>query len=56
MEQKTAFNMEMPFGKYQGCRLIEIAQEEPSYIKWLLSIDLDEELKTAVEIVENELC
>jgi uncharacterized protein (DUF3820 family) len=42
--------MKMPFGKYKGTELANIAEDNPGYIVWLKkNVDLTGELKTFVD-------
>lgn len=43
----------LPFGRYRGISINEIAVENPSYLRWLLREDIlwDGDLKAAVEEV-----
>ncbi len=40
--------MRMPFGKYRGLDLEDLPDE---YLEWLLSIDLREKLRSALEAI-----
>ena len=53
---ETAQSMEMPFGKFHGHSLAEIAAFEPSYIDWMAStINRDPELLAAARVLRDEL-
>lgn len=39
----------MPFGKYKGDFVSDIVSEDPKYIDWMLTLDLNPELKEAIE-------
>ena len=39
----------MPFGKYQGDFVSDIAMENPDYLKWLKDKQIDDQLKEAIE-------
>ena len=46
----------MPFGKFHGHSLAEIAAFEPSYIDWMAStINRDPELLAAARVLRDEL-
>ncbi len=44
----------MPFGKHEGQTLSQILDSNPSYLDWLLSIDLQSPLKEAVEAMNEK--
>ena len=51
-----AVNVELPFGKFHGHTLGEIAAFEPSYIDWLATtISRDRELIAAAKVVRDDL-
>ena len=48
--------MEMPFGKFHGHTLGEIAAFEPSYVDWMAAtINRDPDLLAAARVVRDEL-
>ncbi len=55
-ELDAALATEMPFGKFHGHTLAQIAAFEPSYIDWVSgAITRDPELKAAARVVRDEL-
>ena len=53
---ETALSTEMPFGKFHGHTLGEIAAFEPSYIDWMASTILrDPDLLAAARVVRDDL-
>lgn len=51
-----AVDVELPFGKFHGHTLGEIAAFEPSYIDWLATtISRDRELIAAAKVVRDDL-
>ncbi len=43
----------MPFGKHKGKLLTDIAEEFPAYIRWLVTIELKDPLKSKIEDIFN---
>ena len=39
----------MPFGKYQGDFVSDIAMENPDYLTWLRDKQIDEQLQEAID-------
>lgn len=39
----------MPFGKYQGTFVADVAMENPDYLTWLREKQIDEQLKEAID-------
>lgn len=47
--------LKMPFGKYKGEELYHIADEDPKYILWLTTLELDGNLKKVVDELADEI-
>lgn len=50
-EKPWGWSVVMRFGKYRDLTLGTIAQRDPGYLSWLLTIDIDDYLGAAVEAV-----
>jgi len=51
-----ALDVELPFGKFHGHTLGQVASFEPSYIDWLATtISRDRDLKSAARVVRDDL-
>jgi len=55
MNRVDTMDYRFTFGKHKGKLIREIATKKPKYVQWLLTRDINVELREAIDTIQKEL-